>query len=77
MTQLRELDLQLAFEATGTLREDVQNQTGAIKHSTLEECFEISFLTWRERMIENDEIGLLLDDERANLFSFARSDEKP
>ena len=33
--QLRELDLQLAFEAARALREDVENQSGAIEHATL------------------------------------------
>jgi hypothetical protein len=42
--QLCELNLQLALEAARTLREDVENQSGTIKHATLELLLEIAFL---------------------------------
>jgi hypothetical protein len=42
--QLRQLDLQLTFEAARPLRKDVEDQPSAIQHSTLQKGFEIAFL---------------------------------
>jgi hypothetical protein len=52
MTQLRQLHLQLAFMGAGTLRKNIQDQSGAIQHTTTQMLFEVSFLAWRKRMIE-------------------------
>ena len=73
MAQLRELDLQLAFEAPRALRENVENEAGTIEDATLQKRFEITFLTRRERVIENDQIGLSVTHERADFFGFAGS----
>jgi hypothetical protein len=74
---LGELDLELAFEAAGALREDVEDQTGAIENATLQERFQVAFLAGRQRMVENDEIGLLVANESADFFCFARADIQP
>ena len=77
MPQLRQLDLQLTFEAARALREDIENQSGTIQYATLQERLEIAFLTWRERMIENHEIRLLALYACVDLFRFAAADEQP
>jgi hypothetical protein len=57
--QLRELHLELTFEAARALREDVENEAGAIEHPTLQQCFEIALLARRQRVIEDDQVGAL------------------
>ena len=42
--QLREFDLQLAFVAARALREDVEDQAGAVDHAALERLLEVAFL---------------------------------
>ena len=44
MSVLCQLHLQLAFEAAGTLREDIQDQAGAIQHPATQEFFQVAFL---------------------------------
>ena len=55
--ELRELDLQLAFEAARALREDVEDQAAAIEHAALEFLLEVAFLAGRERVIDQHEVG--------------------
>src|SRR5687768_2474391 len=77
MSQLCELDLQLAFEAACALRKDVENQPRSIEDSALQERLEIALLAGRQGVIENDEIGLSFANESADLFCFTRSDVEP
>ncbi len=64
--QLREFDLQLAFEGTRTLREDVEDQSAAVEHAALEFFFEIAFLARAQRVVDHHEVGLQrLDPWRA------------
>ena len=44
--QLRQLDLQTAFAAARALRENVENELGAIEHFAREQGFEIASLRW-------------------------------
>ena len=44
VAQLREFDLQLAFVAARALREDVQDQAGAVDHAALQRLFQVAFL---------------------------------
>jgi hypothetical protein len=44
--QLRELDLQSAFTAACSLRENVQDQLGSIEHLTGEEILQVPPLGW-------------------------------
>ena len=57
MLDLRELDLQLAFGAARALREDVEDQRGAVDDAALECALEVALLRARERVVEDDEIG--------------------
>ena len=42
--QLRELDLELAFEAARALREDVEDEAVAVEHAPLDELLEVALL---------------------------------
>ena len=53
ITELRDLDLQLALERMRALREDVENQLAAIDHANLEFIFKIARLRGAERVVEN------------------------
>ena len=44
MPELGEFNLQLAFETACSLREDIQNQAGAVEHAALELPLEVAFL---------------------------------
>ena len=47
--ELRQFDLQLAFGAARALREDVQDQAGAIDHATFQRALEVALLHRAER----------------------------
>ena len=59
MLQLRELDLQLAFEAARALRENVENQPAAIQHAPAGQLLEVAFLAGRQRVVDEYDIGLV------------------
>ena len=44
MTQLRKLHLQLSLVTRGALREDVENQSGAVEHPALQQTLEVALL---------------------------------
>src|ERR1700745_3962885 len=54
--QLRELDFELALEASGALREDVEDQAIAIEHTALDELLEIALLARGERVVDEDDV---------------------
>jgi hypothetical protein len=58
MLQLSQLDLQLAFASPRSLRENIQNQRGAIQHLAIEDRLQIPALSRREFVIENDSIDV-------------------
>ena len=51
--QLRQFNLQPAFAAARALRENVENQLGAIKNFAREQVFQIASLCRRKLVIEN------------------------
>ena len=65
--ELRDLDLQLAFQGARTQREDIENQLAAIDHAQLEFIFKIARLRGRERVVEDHERRARLMRELANL----------
>ncbi|MCY1173628.1 hypothetical protein D9M73_137950 [compost metagenome] len=73
--KLGQFDLQLAFMGTGALGENIENQTRAVDHATLENTFEVTFLTGREDVIENHQIDLFGLDQVAQLFDLAAADQ--
>src|SRR6266487_5882780 len=72
--QLRELDLQPALAAAGALRENVENQLGAIKHLAREQILEVASLSWRKFVIENHGGDLSILQRTFDPFRFAFSD---
>ena len=75
MLELREFHFQLAFMAARALRKDVEDQARAIQHPPLDEFFEIAFLRWRQRMIEQHQLGAVLMRDRADLVGLAAAHE--
>ena len=76
MAELRQLDLHLALVRLRTLREDVEDQRGAIHHVDLQLPFEIALLRRRQRVIEDHEVDLVVADQRADLLDLAGPDER-
>ncbi len=77
MPQLRKLDLQLALEGAGPLREDVEYEPGAVEDAALEALLEVALLTRRERVVEDDDLRALRHHRGADLFRLALADEEP
>lgn len=75
MVKLGQFDLQLALMGTGALSEDIENQPGTVKHATLENTFEVTFLTGREYVIENHDVDLLGLDQVAQLLDLATANQ--
>ena len=64
--QLRQLHLQLAFAGLGALREDAQDQLGAVEHLAAEFLLQVALLARRQRVVEDhrrgvDGVGLAAD----------------
>ncbi len=57
MFELGEFHLQLALVGPGALGEDIENEARAVEDAALEGFFEVAFLTGREVMVEDDQIG--------------------
>ena len=73
--QLREFDLQLAFVAAGALREDIENEAGAVDHAPIQRLLQIALLRGRERVIEDDEFDVVRLAREAQFFDLAAADE--
>src|SRR5690606_32463740 len=67
--------LQLAFVSPRALREDIQNQAGAIEHAALEGALQVALLTRREGMVEDDQIGFFSLDLVAQRLDLAAANE--
>jgi hypothetical protein len=77
MLQLSEFNLQLAFVALGPLGKYVENQAGTIQHANLEFVLEVSFLTRRQGVVENGQLGFMGGNQSGKFLNFALADEKP
>ena len=75
MRQLRELHLQLALEAAGALRKNIQNQSVTIQNSTVCELLEIALLARSERLVDQHDIRIMLLGAGADFLGLARADE--
>jgi hypothetical protein len=53
--QLGELNLELAFTGSRTLREDVENQLGTVNHAAVEYGLQIARLCRAQHMVDNDD----------------------
>src|SRR5690606_11722049 len=56
MLELRQLDLQLTFEACGALGKDVEDQPIAIEHARLERALEVPLLAGRQCTVHEHEL---------------------
>jgi hypothetical protein len=74
--ELGEFDLELAFVAARTLREDVEDQAGAVQHAPLDELLEVAFLRGRQRVIEQHQFGVVFVGDGADLVGLAAADEE-
>jgi hypothetical protein len=74
--ELRQLDLQLAFRALGPLREDVEDEAGAIDDATIEFALEIALLRTGQRVVEDDEIRASRRAQRRHFGHFAAPGKK-
>jgi hypothetical protein len=75
ITQLRDFDLQLAFEAARTLRKDVEDELAPIDYPQVEFVLEIAGLSRTERIVEDRQGCTALARQRARLGRLAASDE--
>jgi hypothetical protein len=73
--ELCKFDLQLAFMTAGTLRENVEDETGAVDHAPVQRRFQIALLRGREGVIKNDEFHVIGFAREAQLFDFAAADK--
>jgi hypothetical protein len=73
--QLRELDLQLAFVRACALREDIEDQAGAVDDAALGEFFEIALLHRAQTPVDQDQIGIERLALNFELLGFAGADE--
>jgi hypothetical protein len=75
MLKLRQLDLELALTGAGALREDVEDERGAVEDFALEDHFEIAALRGGEFVVENDGIHLVQSALRGEFIRLAAADE--
>ena len=75
ITELRDLDLQLALERMRALRENIENQLAAIDHANLEFILEIARLRGAERVVENRERRTLRLRQFVHLAGLAFADK--
>ena len=75
MRQLREFDLQLAFEAPRPLRKNIQNQSITVRDSTICEFFQIAFLARAQGLVDQHQIGVVLFGACPDFLGFARAHE--
>ncbi len=61
---------------TGALGENIEDQAGTVDHATLENTFEVTFLTGREDVIEDHQIGLFGVDQVAQFLDLAAANQE-
>src|SRR4051794_19223254 len=72
--QLRELDLEASFPAPGALREDVENELGAIENFTRKEVLQVAALGRRQLVVENHRGDVLVLERFLYQLRFAFAD---
>ena len=74
--ELRELHLELAVGGARALREDVEDQLGAVDHAQLEPLGEVARLGRREVLIEDHQIDVALEGADHEVLEPARADQE-
>src|SRR4051794_30170162 len=72
--QLRQLDLEAAFAAPGALREDVENELGAIEHFPRQQIFQVASLGRRKFVVENNRRDVLVLERFLDQFRLSFAD---
>ena len=73
--EMGELDLEAPFPCPRPLPEDLQDETGAVEHLGVPCRLEVPLLNRSERMIDDDELGVLGADETRELLDLAGAEE--
>ena len=73
--ELRELDLELSFGAPGVLREDVEDELGAIDDARLQRILERALLGGAELVVDEQDLGLRPGVRLLELRELALADE--
>jgi hypothetical protein len=76
VAKLREFDFELTLGAPGPLRENVEDQAGAIQDAAADQLLQIPFLARREGVIDQHELGIGRGDPQPNLLGLAATDEE-
>src|SRR5580704_8079431 len=77
VAELRDLDLQLAFESARALRENIENQLTPIDDAKIEFLFQVARLRRTERIVENRKRGAGPMRDLLDLRGLALADEGP
>ncbi len=75
MLKLGQFDLELAFARAGALREDIQDERGAVEDFALEDLFQVAALGRRQFVVENHGIDILLAAGVGEFIRLAAADE--
>jgi hypothetical protein len=68
--------LEFTLQTLSPLGEDVEDELASVNCFNSDELVNIPLLGWRELLIENDDIGLILLDEHGNFLEFPFADKK-
>ena len=73
---MRKLDLQPPFLRLRPLAEDFEDQPGAVEHLCGPGLFEIALLHGAERMIDDDQLGIVYSRQCRDLFDLAGTEQR-
>ena len=76
VAQLGELDLELAVPGRGVLREDVEDQLGAVDHAQIEPLREVARLRRRQVLVEDDQVDVALEGADHELLEATGADQQ-
>ena len=71
VAEMRQLDLQPAFAGPGAPAEDFEDQPGAVEHLGLPRHLQIALLHGRDRVVDDDEFGILFRDQLAEFLDLS------
>ena len=75
MLQLRQFDLQFAFARAGALRENIQDQRGAVEDFAAENLFQVAALGGGKFVVEDHRVHVVVAAECGEFVGFAAADE--